>query len=76
MSKYESPYKGVIEREMTSLGYKGYDARHIEASIRLIHNSLGNMGLPMLQEEIKLGVAFVEDVGLEGAESCARSFGL
>ena len=52
------------------------DPRHIEAYMRLEHSTLDGLADWQFADEVAIGVACIEQGGVEAAEQCARSFGL
>lgn len=54
----------------------GYDARHIEAFMRLEHPTLDGLPEAIFAREVEIGRLAVDQAGTDFAERAARSFGL
>ena len=54
----------------------GYDARHIEAYMRVEHNALDHLSPSRFHTEALFAAACVKEGGREMAERIAQSFGL
>ena len=53
-----------------------YDPRHIEAYMRLAHSTLDGLSPEEFRFEVALGMACVDEGGLDNAERLARSCAL
>lgn len=53
-----------------------YEARHIEAYMRVEHSTLDKLSPTAFRAEVRLACACVDEGGLELAERIALSFGL
>lgn len=53
-----------------------HDPRHIEAYMRLEHNTLDGLSYEKFKQEVAIGVECIKEAGIENAEKCAQSFGL
>jgi hypothetical protein len=54
----------------------GYDARHIEAYMRLQYSTLDHLDKATFRREVKIAVGCIEEGGVEMAEANAKSYGL
>ena len=54
----------------------GYDPRHVEAYMRVEHNTLDHLRPGRFAAEVRFAVACVDEGGLDMAERVAKSFGL
>lgn len=74
MPRSASPYAAVIRR---SPAYRvAYDARHIEAYLRLWHETLDGLEPLALHAEVAEAIRLIDVVGVSDAEALAQSFGL
>lgn len=53
-----------------------YDARHVEAYMRVEHDTLDSMPPGRFAAEVRIACACVDEGGVEMAERIARSLGL
>jgi hypothetical protein len=53
----------------------GYDPRHVEAYMRVEHNTLDKLSPRDFAREVRLAVACIDEGGIETAELVAKSFG-
>lgn len=53
-----------------------YDARHIEAFMRLEHSTLDGLSKEQFEKEVAVAVVCIEEGGRDMAERTARSYGL
>ena len=76
VKRHVSSYAALISGILALLKRPEIDPRHVEAYMRLEHSTLD--GLPRWQfvNEVRIGVACIDEAGIESAEGCARSFGL
>jgi hypothetical protein len=76
VARRESFYAPRIRETAARLGFIGTDPRHIEAYMRLEHSTLDGLAEWQFNAEVETACACVAVDGTEGAEACARSFGL
>jgi len=69
-------YKKMIAEYLSQTGRTGYDPRHIEAFMRLGHQTLDGLSRKQFEREIEIGIACIDHGGKQEAERCAWSFGL
>lgn len=73
----ETAYAQSIREDLAALGLVGrYDARHIEAYMRLEHPTLDGLSPRQFRSEVAIAAQCVDAAGTADAEACARSFGL
>ena len=64
------------QREIAKFVPSDIDPRHIEAFMRLNYSTLSNLSKRTFNREIKIGIACIQQGGVDGAEKLALSFGL
>ena len=70
-------YQQMIREILAKQGHVGqYDARHVEAFMRLEHSTLDGLSRAQFAAEVKIAHACIDKCGRDGAESLARSYGL
>lgn len=70
-------YKQFIKEQLAKMGYIGkYDERHVEAFIRIEHSTLDGLSLKQFENEIKIAIECINEVGTKESEKYALSFGL
>jgi hypothetical protein len=70
-------YQSLIREILARNGYVGrYDPRHVEAYMRIEHSTLDGLSRAQFAAEVEICRQCVDAGGPDGAERCARSFGL
>ena len=72
-----SIYQKSIKENLKAMGLeKNYDPRHIEAYIRIEHDTLNGLSPAVWKREINIATECINVGGVEHAEGLAQSFGL
>lgn len=71
-----SIYQKFIKETLKEMGCEQYDPRHIEAYIRIEHDTLDGLSSAMFRKEIELAIFCINSAGINAAERLAQSFGL
>ena len=71
-----TPYTQAIREQLARTGHIGTDPRHVEAYMRLEHPTLDGLSTRQFADEVRIGVACIQEAGVDTAERCAQSFGL
>jgi len=75
--KGDAMYQKFINEELAKLGFIGkYDARHIEAFMRVEHGCLDGLDKATFLHEIRLCARCIDAVGSRAAETFAKTYGL
>ncbi len=69
MSLYQNTIKELLNG-------RAYDPRHIEAFMRLQHDTLDHLSREQMAAEVNICVACVDEDGKDEAELLAQSYGL
>lgn len=71
-----SYYEDIIRQEKNRIGRIDVDERHIEAFMRLQHQTLEHLNVDQFTDSIEIACACIDEGGTAQAESLAKSFGL
>ena len=70
-------YDQMIREVMAKRGDVGrYDARHVEAFMRVEHSTLDGLSKQQFASEVVIACKCIEEVGANRSEAIAKSFGL